>query len=285
MAGLLSGLGNLGLGNLENLELFADPNAKKDENGEKKEIVVEEKDLVYDKSFTCPVCDKKITSKTIKSGKVKLNHSELDLRPVYDGVDVLKYDVIACPHCGYAALTRYFNSVTDAQQKLIKENISRAFKMNLSNNEIITYEDSLQRHQLALANAIVKRAKASEKAYICLKTAWVIRGYIEELGKSEVPEQEKIKQLQEDEKEYLKNALDGFANAFQSESYPMCGMDEMTINYLIAALAFKFEKYDLTSRLLATILTSNTANNRMKDRARDLKEVVMDDIRKKKGKA
>ena len=42
-----------------------------------------------------------------------------------------------------------------------------------------TYEDALARYQLALVNAIVKQAKNSEKAYICLKAGWLMRGYAE----------------------------------------------------------------------------------------------------------
>lgn len=53
----------------------------------------------------------------------------------------------------------------------------------------------------------------------------------------------------------------------------MCGMDESTVDYLIAALAVEFERYDVASRLVVEVLHSTT-NPRMKDRARDLKEIV-----------
>ena len=38
------------------------------------------------------------------------------------------------------------------------------------------------------------------------------------------------------DKEILKNALDGFVEARQTEDYPMCGMDEITVEYLLAVL-------------------------------------------------
>ncbi len=281
MADLLSGLGNFGLGQLQGMGLFEEE--KKSEESDGKPVVhqVEEKDIIYDKNFECHLCDRKITAKTVKAGKCKLDHTDLDLRPVYDGIEVLKYDVIVCPHCGHAALTRYFKPLTSMQIRLIKENISANFKMQPLVEETISYEVALQRYQLALANAIVKKARASEKAYICLKSGWLLRGWQESLTDS--PEDQKKKtELAEQEKQYLQNALDGFITAVQSESFPMCGMDEATVDYLMAVLAMKFQKYDVASKLIGTILTSPSANPRMKDKTRDLKEMIIEEIKNKK---
>ncbi|MBR2057863.1 MAG: DUF2225 domain-containing protein, partial [Fibrobacter sp.] len=35
------------------------------------------------------------------------------------------------------------------------------------------YDTSIERYKLALYNSMVKRAKISEKSYICLKIAWL----------------------------------------------------------------------------------------------------------------
>lgn len=241
-----------------------------------------EKDIVYDKSYECPLCDKKITAKTVKAGKCKLSHTDLDLRPVYELIDVVKYDVVVCPHCGNAALTRYFKPLTSMQMKLIKENISKNFKMQLQDGDIIEYEDALKRYQLALANAIVKKAHASEKAYICLKSGWLLRGWQESITGNTPQEQKKKAELAVQEKQYLQNAYEGFVNAVQSESFPMCGMDETTVDYLMAVLAMKFEKYDVASKLIGSILTSPGASSRMKDKTRDLKDMIIEEIKKRK---
>lgn len=283
MSDLLSGLSSLGLSGLEDMELFEEPKKKTDEEQESKTgSGIEEKDIIYEKGFDCPVCDKKITAKTVKTGKAKLLHTDMDLRSVYDGIDMVKYDVILCPHCGYAALTRYFKSITDSQRKWVMENISAKFKMQqTTESDIVTYEDALQRYQLALANAIVKKTKSSEKAYICLKTAWLLRGWQEKLL-AETPEDTKLLELETQEREFLKKALEGFIAARQNESFPMCGMDEITVDYLIAVLAVKFQKYEVASKLVSSILTSPSANNRMKDKARDLKDMILDELRKKR---
>ncbi len=279
MAGLLSGLSGLGLGNLENMDIYKNEEKEK----QKKEAAVqkvEEKDLIYDKTFECPVCGESFSSKIMKSGKAKLLKTDQDLRPQYDGIDAAKYDVELCPHCGYAALSRYFTTVGSAQAKLIKEHISQRVQLHPHTGDTYSYEEAVDRYKLALANAVVKRAKASEKAYICLKSAWLLRGYAESLEKEEEPDRKKLVELRAQEAEYLENAYNGFTEAMQTEDFPMCGMDEITVEYLIGVLAARFKKYDVASKMVAAILTSPTANNRTKDKARELKEQILADLKR-----
>lgn len=280
---LLAGLSKLGLGNLENTSIYEAPKDDKQDGKQEKEVhKVEEKDLIFDRTFECPLCDAKVTSKVMKSGKAKLLRTDKDLRPVYEGIDAQKYDVVVCPHCGFSAITRYFVPMSAGQAKLIKENISSKVHLTPHTGEIYTYEQALERYQLALANAVVKQGKASEKAYCCLKAAWLLRGWQEELAADE-ENKEKIAELKEAEKEYLQNAMDGFSTAKASESFPVCGMDENTVDYLLAVLSFWAGKYDVASRLIAALLTSPTASARVKDKARDLKDEIVAELKKAKG--
>ncbi len=109
-----------------------------------------------------------------------------------------------------------------------------------------------------------------------------MRGWQEELAADE-KNQEKIAELKEAEKEYLQNAMDGFSTAKASENFPVCGMDENTVDYLLAVLSFWAGKYDVASRLIAALLTSPTANARVKDKARDLKDEIVAELKKAKG--
>ena len=283
MAGLLSGLEQFGLTNLENMDLFEKP--KKEEPGqvqEKVDPVQLEKDLIFDKSYTCPVCDYEFKAKTVKMGKAKFLGSDMDLRPRYDNIDMLKYDILLCPKCGYASLGRFFKHLTSMQIKLVKENISASFKEVKDEDEIYTYEKALGRYKLALANAVVKKGKASEKAYVCLKAAWLLRGMKENLDEKDAEYKAKKEACEKEEMEFLKNAMEGFMAAKSSEGYPMCGMDEETVDYLIAVLAMQFGKYDISSKLIANILTSRSANSRMKDKAREIKELLVERIKRSK---
>ena len=282
MAGLLSGLEQFGLSNLENMDLY--DSQKKEEKGADGKAAapkVQEQDFLFDKSFTCPICDKEFKARTVKIGKAKLAGSDLDLRPRYEQIDLLKYDIIMCPTCGYAALSRFFKFVTSPQAKNIREKISATFKPQKDEREIYTYDEALERYKLTLANAIVKQTRASEKAYICLKTAWLLRGKAEHLDKNLPDYEAQKKQCEDEENEFLRNALEGFLAARQTESFPMCGMDEPTVDYVIAVTAMRFEQYDVSSRLITGILQSTTANPRMKDKARDIKEMLMKKIKEK----
>lgn len=278
---LLSGLGNLGLGNLENLEVFQEEE-KKEEKKAQEPVKVEEKDLIYEKNFKCPICDGDVPTKIMKTGKAKLIGTDQDLRARYEGIDAVKYDVIICPACGYAALSRFFANLTSPQAKLIKEKITPTVKLKHYGDEIYTYEEATERYQLALINAVVKRARASEKAYICLKSAWLMRGHAEYLQEQGNAPEEKLKELSAKEEEFLLNAYNGFVEARQNESFPLCGMDEITVDYLLAVLAVHLKKYDVASRMIASILTSTSANARMKEKARDLKEQVIEELKQNK---
>ncbi|MBE5873300.1 MAG: DUF2225 domain-containing protein [Lachnospiraceae bacterium] len=276
MAGLLSGLAGLGLDNLENMNIFEET-SKAEESAEVKVVTVEEKDFIYDKTMECPVCGQHFSTKIMKTGKNKLIGTDQDLRPRYEGIDAVKYDVMLCTKCGYAALSRFFSSITSGQGKMIRENISKKVHLSAYDGETYSYDEAIERYKLALANAVVKHGKASEKAYICLKSAWLMRGYAEhqvEQGKKEL-----LKELKVAEEEYLLNAFNGFGEARKTESFPMCGMDESTIDYLLAVLALHLKKYDVAGKLITGILASS-ANSRTKEKARELKEQLIVELKK-----
>lgn len=279
---LLSGLESLGLKNLEGLDIYEDPH--KDEKKQAEVAAPKEEDMVFDKSYTCTVCDKDFKAKMVRSGKAKAMVADQDLRPRYEGIDVLKYDIISCPYCGYSGMSKNFPYLTPAQKRAIKENICNSYKPRKidPDKKIYTYEEAMERHKLALVNAIVKHGKASEKAYICLKTGWILRGQREALDVNDPDYEKKKQEFESAENQFLKNAYDGFVTARASESFPICGMDEMTVDYLLATLAMRFEEYETAAKLLGSIVTSRTANARIKDRAHDLKDVLMDKLKERK---
>lgn len=274
MANLFSGLESLGLGNLSELNVYDE--SEQTSKKESKESVhqLSEADFIFEKTYSCPVCDKEFKSKTVKAGKVKLISADTDLRPKYQLVDSLKYDAVVCPHCGYAALNRFFSFMTSMQAKLIKSSISEGFKGLPSEGDIYTYDEAITRHKLALANTIVKKSKLSERAYTCLKTAWLLRGKAETLPEDTENIAEVIEQLQKQELEFLLNAYEGFIEAFSKELFPMCGMDENTTTYLVADLARRIGRYDEASRLISKVLIARDANERIKTKAREIKDLI-----------
>ena len=278
MSDLFSGMEAFGLGNLKNLDVFEHETSSNQAGGamDSKSVKPQatEADLLFDKTYTCPVCDKEFKSKTVRTGKVKLISADTDLRPRYQLVDSLKYDAIVCPNCGYGALSRYFNYMTSSQAKFIKEQISANFKGASYDGDIYTYDEAIARHKLALLSTVVKKSKASERAYNCLKLAWLYRGKRETLPATTKDYDKVVEKLEAEELAFIEKAYQGFMAAFSKEMFPMCGMDENTTTYLVADLARRSGKTDEAKRLLSKVLTSRDAKERIKAKARELKDLM-----------
>ena len=143
-------------------------------DGTQKEEIPDEDSFLLDKAIRCAVCDKVFKTKIIKNGRVKRMEPDLDLRPRFEYIDTLKYNVVSCPYCGYTALNRYFEHLSTGQRKLIKEQVSANFRADASADPIVLdYDMAIERYKLALFNTIAKKGKTSEKAYICLNIAWL----------------------------------------------------------------------------------------------------------------
>jgi len=192
MDNLLSGLGKFGLDENVASKLYEEEtsSAKRGGDGEgaaEAPAGPKEEDFLLLKSVRCPICDGVFRTPMIKSGRAKRKEPDLDLRPRFEYIDTNKYDVASCPKCGFTAMHRYYAHLTPVQVKLIKEGVTEKFKTppakEITELEVMDYDTAIERFKLALYTAIVKKAANSEKAYICLKISWLLRGKLEELVK------------------------------------------------------------------------------------------------------
>ena len=119
---LFQGLEKVGLGMLSGLDIYESEEEKTTtkEAAQEETVKITEEDYLFDKAYECPVCGENFKSKTVKANRAKLVGTDMDLRPRYQGIDIVKYDCITCKKCGYSALTRYFNHLSDMQVKLVK---------------------------------------------------------------------------------------------------------------------------------------------------------------------
>lgn len=282
--GLLSGLEKFGLEQMDTTNLFEDEKKPKAEQQGQADAPKKEKHLETEflllKSIRCPVCDHVFRTRLVKTGRVKRLEPDFDLRPRFAYIDTNKYDVSSCPKCGYTAINRYFSHITSGQVKLIDQGVHSKFKANTLVNaedalEAYTYEEAIEYCKLALYCTMVKRGSTSEKAYECLKLSWLYRGWREKLESEGTNDRELLSNVKAEEDAYYKQAYEGFMKAIASESFPMCGMEESTVNILLANMAFKLEKYDASSKLVSAILASRVASRSVKDRAMTLKEEII----------
>ena len=65
----------------------------------------------------------------------------------------------------------------------------------------------------------------------------------------------------------------------------MCGMDEATATYLVAELARRCGEYDKANRWVSQLITSRVAPDRVKEKARKIKELIVEDQKAAKAKA
>lgn len=280
---LLSGLEKFGLKADGTTNIFEEE--KKvvvSEDGVKKDVVIDESSFLLDKAIRCTVCDKVFKTKMVNS-RVKRLEPDLDLRPRYEHIDTLKYNTKSCPYCGYTAVNRYFEHLSSMQIKQVKEQVCANFKGSDDvEAKLLSYDEAIERYKLALFCSIAKKAKTSEKAYTCLNLAWLFRGKYESLDPKDPALEQERKECKEQEEAFYAQAFEGLNKAMSTENYPICGMDECTLDYLLATMAYHFKKYDVASKCIARILQSVAASKKMKDRAYDLKEKIVDDIKKNK---
>ncbi|MCI8371604.1 MAG: DUF2225 domain-containing protein [Lachnospiraceae bacterium] len=286
--GLLSGLEKFGFKSLDKVDLYEEEKketeksttARRVQNNTANKTLAEltEPEMLFEKSYTCPVCEQELKVKTMRQGKAKLLGTEVDMRPTYQNIDSVKYGAILCTNCGYAALTSYFGQLSDSQIRLIEENITSKYsKSHKLDGDQYSYEEALEIHKMALLNAVVKRGKSSEKAFICLKLAWLLRGKAEFMEQEGKTGEEELAKIKEEEKEYLSEAYKGFITAIQTESSAkICGMDSATITYLCAALAYEIGEYEESQRMVSRIYAMPNATKRLKDKCIDLKEMIQE---------
>lgn len=263
MSNIFEELKEIGFENLDKLDLFpAKPQeSEKEIEKNKKRFTVEE--VLYDKTYICPICNKEFKSKAIRSGKNRLLTVDLDLKANYDIVNPLLYECIVCENCGYAALSKIFNNLTASQMRWIKEQICTQYKVH-HYPPILSEKDGILRYKLALLNSFVKKAKDGEKAYICLKLAWLYRDLKEKAS----------------EELFLQHALTGFENAYNTERFPIFELGELTTAYIIADIHRRMKNYDKAMQWVGFVIMDRSVSLRLKTKALHLKGVINEEKKK-----
>lgn len=250
---------------------------------EERRLAIEKSHLIRKKIY-CKCCDQVFTSLSPKSGNLKRLESDIDLRPRFENFDTLKYGTYHCLRCGYTSTTKSFAKLNTRSRIAVLKKICMNYKSeeDAEKKETLTYDEAIAYHKLALYTEIVKDGDISDKAYICLLLGWLYRGKREELEQRAQADAKEIKACIAEENECLQQAFDGFYKAFSKESAPYAGMDDLTTQYLLAALAYLLGRYDVSAKLLGNIIVSRSATNRMKDKAHLLKDKVVEKMGKQK---
>ncbi|NLK51648.1 MAG: DUF2225 domain-containing protein [Syntrophomonadaceae bacterium] len=261
---LFSGLEEFGLEKLDRISLYEKEQTKPEASTQKKKEKSEE-DFLFDKKVDCPVCNSEVMTRMVKRSLLRIVSRDSDSMPIYEGINPLFYDVWLCNQCGYAASEKQF------RQKLLKEQVIEiqqriTAKWRPKNYPSLYHADiALERFKLALYNAVVRKARDSEVAMLCLKMAWVYRS----------------KEDTENELQCLKQALVGFEKAFSQERFPIVGMDECGLMYLIGELYRRTGDFTTALRWFGRVIINPQAKPSIKDKARDQKYMITEIMEEK----
>jgi hypothetical protein len=240
-------------------------------------------EYVFDKKMTCAVCDRPFTTKVLKSNRARRIGCDADLRPRFQHIDTLIYGVCSCPHCGYSATHSAFAHIAGHQIENVMQQVSTHFMPeDRSGWDCYTYDQAIRMHELALQCADAKLAKDGEKAYLHLLLSWLYQEKKREAEEAENADSLHAQTFAAVAEEHYQAAYDGFQQAIMNEMFPIAGLDQPTLEYIIAYMAFHFGKMEVAAKTVGSVLTNSMASRNVKDRAFDLKDAIIKEIKEKK---
>lgn len=276
---LLAGMEKFGFSTEEQLNILKE-DAKKEEESKKPEqkspVIKTEKDFLLDKKIKCPVCDQDFIIKSPLTSKLKRLESDFDLRPNYEYIDKCKYDVISCPYCGYSALDTTFNEIDSARIKLVRKDFCTSFKPQGATKLPATYsyDYAAEKYKLALICTMKKRGKMSEKAYVCLKLAWLRRAQLKEFRAAGDTDSEAFKIIRSEYAGFYKQAYKGLVEARATEVPPFCGMSADIVEFILANMAMQYKQYDIALKYIGKLIQSPSTSHNIKDKCLLLKDKI-----------
>ncbi|MCY6958925.1 DUF2225 domain-containing protein [Clostridium brassicae] len=254
---IFSGLEKLGFNDINDIDLYRINDESTNDVSLKNKPEIDEKDCLYDKKLTCPVCGTEFTTKAIKTSSYRMKSKDTDFFIRYNIINPYFYDVWLCNNCGYAAMKSDFNRIRNYQIDLVKKNVSHKWK---GREYKVPYDinTAIERYKIALLNYYYIESKPSKKAMNCLKLAWMCR--LKEDSTSEI--------------NYLTQAVKGFDEAYLNEDFPLYGMDRYATMYLIGELNRRIGNTDDALIWFSKVVTTPGIHKRLKDLARDQKDLI-----------
>ena len=255
MYGILDNLKDLGL----ELELPLEVFATSFNNPCAYENLPDFDKLAYTKDFACPVCRAAFQASVLRASKLRLSHME-GLRPVYKDIEPLCYDIMMCTNCGYATFRDRFDIISEAQQDLLLEKIRMNYLnfMPATHNIEISPMAAVEMYKYALLTACIKRTSLGEKAMLLIKLTWLYK-------------------IMEDEQNvayFTKLSYEYLSKAFASERFPIFGMSEGAVTFLLASFASDLGDYSAAVKFLSEIIVNKELSSRLRDLARDKKDEI-----------
>ena len=212
---------------------------------------------LYGKSYKCPVCDAQFKSQTVKQGRQKLISQDTDFKNNYKTIDPLYYDIVICPVCGYATLSRTFSKIT---AKKIEIMLSRQKVITPTKYDpVLSTRDAIERFNAALHMAEFLERNPSEKGILCTNLAWLYRDA-----------KDKKSELQ-----HMKMAVTFFVSAIQNEKPPYSGYDEGRVKLIVGDFLRRLGKKEDAKKWIGSVLVDSTSLPQHKEKALEIKDLLI----------
>ncbi|OBR91849.1 MULTISPECIES: DUF2225 domain-containing protein [Clostridium] len=219
--------------------------------------------LLYNKKVVCPVCDNNFNARAIKKSSYRILKKDSDFFIRYSIINPYFYDVWVCDECGYSAMKSDFEHLSDYDANIIRQKISPKWKSK-NYPEVYDIDLAITRYKLSLLNYYIINARSSKKAMNSLKIAWMYR----------------LKEDEKKEMEFLNQALENLQSAYYNEPSPIYGMDKFTTMYLIGELMRRTGREEDSIIWFSEVTTSTIASQKIKNLARDQKDLIKNVIAK-----
>ena len=224
---------------------------------------------VYNSKINCPVCSNTFEVGKVRTKFVRSRGQDTDLRPLYEGENPLFYDPVVCPSCGFAHIGTTFEELTLNDFRVVREKITAKWTQRDFSGPR-TVEQAIEAYKLALLNARIRQAPASELAKACLRLSWMYR----------------IKGDTVLDFKFTEFAFTYYQDAYMKEHLPVGKLDEFTVMYMIGELGRRIGKYQESQTWFGRLMSEGMRpENKLRippnllEMARDQVQVLKEDMK------
>lgn len=204
----------------------------------------------------CPVCGETTRVVKVKS-KLLAERTDEDFCVHYKDFNPYFYKIWFCEHCGFAADEKTFlGSIPLTHKRKIQEFLNSR-KLGLKFVEERQVPDAVASFKLAIFYAELTGQSLAKRAGLYLELGWIYRASEEK----------------ECEDEMLERAISLYDRSLMTERYPINGLSDNTVIYLIGAIYYRLHDFEKSTQYLSRII----GDQRIRDedivlykRARDL---------------
>lgn len=211
----------------------------------------------------CPVCGETTRVVKVKS-KLLAERTDEDFCVHYKDFNPYFYKIWFCEHCGFAADEKTFlGSIPLTHKRKIQEFLNSR-KLGLKFVEERQVPDAVASFKLAIFYAELTGQSLAKRAGLYLELGWIYRASEEK----------------EREDEMLERAISLYDRSLMTERYPINGLFDNTVIYLIGAIYYRLHDFEKSTQYLSRII----GDQRIRDedivlykRARDLWQRVREE--------